>query len=349
MPKKHTYEYVKEYIENERYKLISTEYINNYTKLEIQCPEGHIFQMRYNDFQKGYRCNVCGGTKRLTFEYVKDFIEDEGYKLLSTEYKNAQTKLEIQCSKGHIFEMRYNSFNQGRRCPDCYENTKPTYKQVKQIIENEGYKLLSTEYKKSSIKLEIQCPSGHLFQMRYNSFNQGRRCPECYGSKKHTYKQVKQNIEDEGYKLLSTEYVNVKSRLKIQCPEGHIFEIRYDSFQQGTRCSVCNAQKQSSKAEKDIVQYVSSIYNGTIVENDRNTIVNHLTGMNLELDILLPDINKAIEYNGTYWHSDRYQKIKDKIKRDQCKELGIDLLVIDEKLWTQDKSSCLNQVRDHII
>lgn len=225
---------------------------------------------------------------------------------------------------------------------------KHTYEYVKNIIEDKDYKLLSTEYVNNYTKLEIQCPEGHTFEMRYNDFQKGQRCPDCCGTKRLTYSYVKQNIENEGYSLLSTKYINNNIKLKIQCPEGHIFRMKYHSFQSGKRCPICAAQQKSSKAEKDIVQYVSSIYNGTILENDRDTIVNHLTGKNLELDIYLPDINKAIEYNGIYWHSGRYQKIKDKIKRDQCKSLGIDLLVIEDTQWTQDKSSCLNQVRNHI-
>jgi hypothetical protein len=287
--------------------------------------------------------------RKHTYEYIKEYIENEGYKLISTEYKHIDTKLEIQCPEGHIVEMSYHNFKRGCRCSVCFGKKRLTYDQVKQDIEKTGYKLISTEYKNNRSKLEMVCPEGHIFKMRYNNFYLGHRCPDCFGSKKLTYDQVKQTIENEGYKLLSTEYVNVKSRLKIQCPEGHIVKMMLNNFHTGARCIICAAQQTTSKAEKELVQYVSEIYNGTILENDRNTIVNHLTGRNLELDILLPDINKAIEYNGVYWHSDKYTKIKDKIKRDQCKSLGIDLLVIDEKLWTQDKSSCLNQVRDHII
>ena len=50
-----------------------------------------------------------------------------------------------------------------------------------------------------------------------------------------------------------------------------------------------------SKAEKQIVDYLK--YNGTIIENSKKVIPP------LELDIYLPDINLAIEYNGTWYHS----------------------------------------------
>ena len=44
MPKKLTYEYVKNYIESfEGYKLLSEEYKNAHIKLQLKCPEGHIF------------------------------------------------------------------------------------------------------------------------------------------------------------------------------------------------------------------------------------------------------------------------------------------------------------------
>lgn len=287
--------------------------------------------------------------RKLTYDQVKQDIEKTGYKLLSTEYVNNVTKLKMMCTEGHIFEMTYGNFYTGYRCAIC-NGQKHTYSYVKDFIEDKDYKLLSTEYVNNVTKLKIQCPEGHIFEMRYNDFQSGCRCPVCNGNKKLTYDQVKQIIENvTGYKLISTEYKNAHSKIKMMCTEGHTFEMRYNSFRAGSRCPECNKENVTSKGEKEIVQYVSSIYNGNIIENDRSTIVNHLTGKNLELDIYLPDINKAIEYNGLYWHSGRYQKIKDKIKRDQCKSLGIDLLVIDEKLWTTDKSSCLNQVREHII
>ena len=27
--------------------------------LNIQCPEGHIFELSFNDFKAGYRCPIC--------------------------------------------------------------------------------------------------------------------------------------------------------------------------------------------------------------------------------------------------------------------------------------------------
>lgn len=57
--------------------------------------------------------------KKLTYEYVKEQIEKKGYKLLSKEYKNAHTKLKIQCSKKHIYKVMWCNFKRGDRCPIC--------------------------------------------------------------------------------------------------------------------------------------------------------------------------------------------------------------------------------------
>ena len=88
MPIKLTYEEIKEYIESFGYKLLSNEYKNNKTKLKIKCPKGHIFEMSFNSFKNGTRCPKCGGTQKLTYNEVKEYIENFKYKLLSTEYIN---------------------------------------------------------------------------------------------------------------------------------------------------------------------------------------------------------------------------------------------------------------------
>jgi len=347
---RHTYEYVKEYIESKGYKLLSKEYKNNHTKLELMCPKGHKFWMTYGNFHYGQRCPQCHyNNMKFTIKDVKGKIEKvKGYKLLSEVYKGNHIKLKLQCPKGHIFWMSLAIFQQGNRCAQCWrENLKHTIEYVKEYIENKGYKLLSEKYKGAHTKLELQCPEGHVFWMTWACFEQGQRCPQCYkDNQKLTYEDVKEYIESRGYKLLSKEYKNSITKLELRCPEGHKFWMTYGNFQQEHRCPECCYENVSSKGEKEVLEYIQSLTNDTtIIENDRTQIINPKTGCNLELDIFFPDLMKAIEYNGTYWHSSDYVKYKDNQKVIQCEELGIEFLVINENEWINNKEGCKKYIR----
>ena len=116
---------------------------------------------------------------------------------------------------------------------------------------------------------------------------------------------------------------------------GTIFK---DDFHSGLPiCKQCNPSWSNvSHAEKEIVSYIRSIYKGTIIENDRV----QLDGK--ELDIFLPEINFALEYNGTYWHGYRKDstlsigQFKKKIEEKKllCNKKGIRLVTIDEADYT---------------
>jgi len=287
-------------------------------------------------------------SKKLTYEQVKSYIENNDYKLLSKEYKNSKTNLSLQCPEGHKFSMPWSSFHTGRRCPICYGNKKKTIEEIKKYIESYDYKLLSTEYKNSATKLKLKCSQNHIFEIRWNDFQSGSRCSYCYGNKKKNINYIKKYVENQGYQLLSDEYENIYTKLKLKCPEGHIFEMRWNNFQSGSRCPICWWNKKESKAEKEIYKYCKSLYNGKILPNDRSTIVNPETKRYLELDIYIPSIRKAIEFNGMYWHSLPDRKHKDKIKINQCKKLGIDLLVINEEDWISNKEEIISNLQDFI-
>ena len=179
--------------------------------------------------------------RKLTYEYVKEQIEKDGYKLLSTEYINWKTKMKIKCLNNHIFYISWNNFKTGKRCVKCkVESHKLTYKFIKKHIESNGYKLLSTKYIDSKTKIKLQCPEGHIYKASWNSFNSGQRCSICnFNSQKLTYEFVKKQIETEGYKLLSTKYINSRKKLKIQCPKGHIYYTTWNCFKRGSRCYEC--------------------------------------------------------------------------------------------------------------
>jgi hypothetical protein len=159
--------------------------------------------------------------------------------------------------------------------------------------------------------------------------------------KRLTYKFVKKQIEKNGYELLSKKYINAHTKLKMLCDKGHECYISYSNFKQGRRCSICFGKY--SKTEKEISKYVKS-FNIDVIENDRTQIINPLTNCLLELDIFIPQLNRAIEFNGRYWH--KYDKVKnrDEIKKQQCQKKGIDLLIIEEDNWLNNKNKCLDDI-----
>lgn len=92
-------------------------------------------------------------------------------------------------------------------------------------------------------------------------------------------------------------------------------------------CIHCNpVGKWFSFSEKELCKYIKSIYDNVIIENSRNII------SPLELDIFLPDIKLAIEFNGMYWHSLRPDGYHDK-KIELCNKKGIKLIYVWEDEW----------------
>ena len=88
-----------------------------------------------------------------------------------------------------------------------------------------------------------------------------------------------------------------------------------------------------SVKEQKLSEYISSIYDGMIIENSKNIINPY------ELDIYIPDKKIAIEFNGNYWHSD-YEKDKEyhQNKTIACAKKGIRLIHIFEYEWdTREK------------
>jgi hypothetical protein len=289
---------------------------------------------------------------KFTYKYVKQIVENvDGYKLLSTEYIGSGNKIKIQCDKGHIFEMSFVNFKSGHRCshPDCMneknrQSNLSSINDVKLRIKNEGYELLDSVYYGAKEKYLLRCPEGHEFKMRFSAFNQGQRCPICDTlSKRNSIETIKEFLNLLNYKLLC-DYERAIDNIKIQCDKGHIFEMRYNSLQQGQRCPECSKSKMFSKGEKEILNYIKEKYNGKLLSNDRTTILNPKTGRYLELDIWLPEIRKAIEYNGYYWHNNKYSKWKDKYKQKWCRNNGIELLMVDHNDWKNNNVSVMNKV-----
>ena len=116
------------FIEKEGYKLIEfIEFKKGDSKIKIKCKENHEHIIIFKKFAEGNRCPKCSYEKRaknqtLSYEYVKECIEKEGYKMLSKEYISNKELIEIECNKHHIFKTTYSNFQQRNNCPYCNES-----------------------------------------------------------------------------------------------------------------------------------------------------------------------------------------------------------------------------------
>ena len=156
-------------------------------------------------------------------------------------------------------------------------------------------------------------------------------------------------------KNLMVKYPNIinvdidKNLLTMTCDNGknHEFKIHPKTFQSRKSknimlCTICNNGVTSTE-ENIINKFIKESYSNKIIENDRKILEGK------ELDIYLPDLNLAFEFNGLYWHNEIYKNNNyHKIKTDLCLKKGIQLIHIyeDEWIYKQEivKSMILNKL-----
>lgn len=102
-----------------------------------------------------------------------------------------------------------------------------------------------------------------------------------------------------------------------------------------------------SKSENEIYDYIKSIYNGKIIKNTRKIIKD--SNHQYELDIYLPELNLAFEFNGNFWHCSNFKdKYYHQIKSLLCLQQNIVLIHIYEFEYINDKEKCFNKIKNII-
>lgn len=177
---KKTIDGVRAQFESENYILTSTKYINGKHKLSYICPNGHEHSIILINWNKGIRCPYCSGKKRKSIADIRRLFTAEGYELLTTQYKNKNTKLRYICPNGHSGHTTWSSWNQGCRCLQCSGNMRKTLEYAKSFFKMEGTVVLSDEYINCKTKLKCRCKEGHEFEASLDNWkNKKHRCPTC--------------------------------------------------------------------------------------------------------------------------------------------------------------------------
>ena len=334
----------------------------------------------------GY-CDICGAKKEMQFRtYYKltnnftnkyychscSFIKSEqtnlkkyGYKqpmknisimkkMIETNLKKYGVEHSSQLEKYKQKQENTNLKRYGVKCP--LQNKTVKDKAIQTILKI--YKF-DHQNKSEIIKKKIKKTK----QIRYNDENYNNRnkseitCMKRYGvknviiSNETKLKAQKTNslkLKNKYKDIINVDYLN--KTLTIKCEENHNFDIDISLFKNRKRiyttlCTICNpiGSYSASGYEIQLQNFMKKNYKQEILTSDRKILNNK------ELDIYLPELKLAFEFNGLYWHNEEHKENNYHLnKTELCEKKGIQLIHIWEDNWInkQDivKSMILNKL-----
>lgn len=196
-----------------------------------------------------------------------------------------------------------------------------------------------------------------------------------YGMKKHREQQLKESIfynyikNNPNYEYLKRG--NGRDDHIILCKKcnksfTYISDRRYRIKNNIELCPYCNPQKVSASfLEVELQHYIEEIYDGTIVNNCRSIIKKPESKFHLELDVYLPELKLAFEFNGDKFHCNPkfYSSVdiseithemaldiwkKDARKAELCKQKGITLFIVWEDDWVHHQQKVKSDIKSLI-
>lgn len=344
-------------LHGDKYDYSEVDYKNSQTKVPIICLKHGIFYQTPNNHLLGKGCKKCESESRAltTEEFVRKAKEVHGdfYGYSLTDYANSYTKVKIICPIHGVFEQKPNAHLNGRGCLKCKiaNQTFTIEKFIEKAREVHGDKFdysLIKELATLQSKVPIICQTHGVFEQRANAHLGGAGCSKCAVDKitftKEEFIENAREVHGDKYDYSESDYINSQTKIYIGCPEHGIFQQFPNIHLRGWGCPECIESRVTSKGEKELCQYIKSVYSGKVLENTRKFIGRK------ELDIYLPELKLAFEYNGNYWHA-LYEE-KDPgyhdHKRQLCKDAGITLIEVWENDWKKESDKIKKEISNII-
>ena len=327
-------------------------------KVWWKCGKGHEWQAPVDRRSNGKGCPYCSGRWAIKGKNDLQTVNPTLAKEWNYERNNGLTPMDVlpnsnkmvwwKCSKGHEWYARINGRSGKNGCPYCsgryaikgendLQTINPTLAKEWNYERNNG--LTPTDVLPNSNKMVWWiCRKGHEWQSTIANRNNGNGCPYCSGQyiiKGENDLQTVNPIlaEEWNYErnngLTPMDVLPNSNRMVWWiCSKGHEWQSTIANRNKGNGCPICNSERKTSFPEYALMYYLQQ-YGLDILHSYR--------GKGYELDIYIPSLKSAIEYDGYYWHKQRTNK--DLEKNYKCKKDGIKLYRIREGMSPLNDSS----------
>lgn len=361
----------------DKYDYSLVEYVDQYTKIKIICPEHGMFEQTPAIHSK-YRCPKCGIDvikSKLTVsqeEMIKRFRKAHGdrYDYSLVEYVNNNTPVKIICPEHGVFEQLPRQHiskkpgDTGRGCPKCgaeiraKAKSKSNEEWIAIFHELHGDKF---DYSQSDFyggkRTKVHCVKHDFWftttSQRHQTKNGG--CKHCVKDDQRTFNLVDQDeiikrfreVHGEKYDYSKVVYTGSSKKVKIVCPEHGEFLQKPSNHLNGKGCQTCS----ESKAETRVRVFLE---NHNIAFEREQTYAELIDKYVLRFDFFIPSLNLLVECHGQQHYfpvtkfggEERFKtQIRcDKKKIEYAKKNGINYLEIPFWLSKKEVESLLKSV-----
>jgi len=168
-------------------------------------------------------------TKKYKIEDMQKLAKAKNGKCLSNEYQHIKAKLRWKCKEGHEWEATPDNIKRGTWCPICgirkrADSQRLTIDEMRKIANQRGGLCLSDKYINTITPLKWKCKGGHEWEASPNNIKRGSWCPYCSHHVKLAIEEMQKIAKERNGECLSKEYINIDTKLRWRCKEGHEWE-----------------------------------------------------------------------------------------------------------------------------
>ena len=317
--------------------------------ITLTCPVHGPVEVKTAEYAlKGTGCKKCivSNLKKKNLNYfiskAKKYHGDlYDYSMIKEDAK-ARDIVKIICPTHGTFEQRLSAHCSGQGCPKCKnDRTKISKFEIQKRISSTTpfVSLVFNSYISVTDLAQFECSKHGSFTGKVNSIlNNTLICPFCgyeltaekISKDRNLYIAEANIVHNFKYDYSNFYPLTSKDLGPVKCPIHGDFQTSWNyHIHNKSGCPKCGGQL--SVNEDEIFNYIKSLLPDNEVVIGRSK-PNFLNGK--ELDIYVPNKNFAIEYNGSYWHSEQYrEKWYHFDKWKNCKMNNITLLNIWDFYW----------------
>jgi len=296
---------------------------------------------------------MCGKVKEIYYQkYIKNIKNGNYYACCSKCAQNKVKKTSLE-KYGEEYYTKTNEYksktiisNNEKYNSDFYL----TSNIGKETIKNINLNKYGVENPFSNKLIKQKIKNTNIIKYGVDNPSKSDKIKDIISKKgKETWKKkYKKFYEKNNLNIIGYDDDNIYT---IICDKNHEYQISNYLLQNRIisnteTCTICNPYNltNTSGYELQLRDYIQSLISDRLIIFNDRTLINPY-----EIDIYIPELKLAFEFNGLYWHSDKYKdKNYHNNKHKLCKEKDIELFQIWEDDWLYKNNIIKSIIRNKL-